>query len=126
MYKKFLSVTLAFTMTLSMGISTYAADTSINQATIEQATIVVDNCDERIATCDDVVATYDKKNNVMYVNDGINSFSYSLDGQENNLLTSKRSTAKRNTVIKSEAVALHSYEWVRTTSGDYYWGVDIP
>lgn len=122
MFKKFLSLILICAMVLSIGVSSaYAADISTEKVTIEQATIILDNNEKRVAKYDNVVATYDKKNNTMYVDDGTNSFSYSLATQKDDSMG-----IQANRVIKSESVALHAYEWVKTDSGKYYWGVDIP
>ncbi len=119
MFKKIVSLILTFAMLVSFGGAVFAAEKST-----EQVSIVVDNYDERVVKVGNVVATYDKNNNVMYVNDGGNSYSYSLNIQDGAGIVDN--STRGNKIIKSESVALHRYQWNRTDSGSYYWAVDIP
>ena len=79
----------------------------------------------RTAVSGNVIATFDKKNNMMYIKDGVNEYSFSTETFEREQRYELYS-ASSNKVIKKESVALHAYEYVRTPSGKYYYGVDIP
>lgn len=90
-----------------------------NSYNINNAKIVEDNKDSRTATYGDVTATFDKNTNIMYINDGVNEYSFSLNNNYDIV-------AYNDTAIKEESVALHRYEYNKDSSGKYYWRVDIP
>lgn len=62
---------------------------------------------------------------MMYIKDGVNEYSFSTETFESEQRY-ELYAASSNKVIKEESVALHAYEYVRTPSGKYYYGVDIP
>lgn len=119
MLKRLLSFVLV--AALSVGVistTAFAAEPSL----YSDVTIVQDTSDSRVAVSGDVTATFDKKTNTMYINDGGDIYSFSLSVSD----SSSTAVPYANKVVKEESVALHAYEYVLTDSGDYYWGVDIP
>ncbi len=119
MLKRILSFVLVTALSVgTISTTAFAAEPSM----YDVATVVQDTGENRVAVSGDVTATFDKNTNTMYINDGGEIYSFSLDNSSSELT----SAPYANKVIKEESVALHAYEYVRTDSGNYYWGVDIP
>lgn len=114
-------VSFVLVAALSVGCISTAAFAA-EPSSYDVATVVQDTNESRVAVSGDVTATLDKDTNIIYINEGGKTYSFSLDNPNNE----STPTPYANKVIKEESVALHAYEYVRTDSGDYYWGVDIP
>lgn len=117
MLKKIISLLVVCFLVIGLGAPAYAAEIGV----VDSAIIIKNDESVRVAVYGDVVATFDKNANIMYVKDGENEFSFSMDATENSGII-----PYANTTIKEESVALHRYEYNRTDSGSYYWAVDIP
>lgn len=115
-FKKSIALLLSATMLTSIAPAAFAQNVTAYENNLQ---VLKDSSDERIVTVDDVTAIYNKSTNMVTIIDSNQTYSFSLDPISEPSLLSNR-------VVKKESVALHAYEYVKTDSGDYYWGVDIP
>lgn len=121
MLKKITSFILAISMVIGMVSKTFALENISGK--IYKAPVILQETDKiRTAVSGNVTATFDKEKNTVYVNDGVNEYSFSTEAPENKLAY----TAYSNHVIKEESVALHAYKYAKNSSGKYYYGIDIP
>lgn len=120
MFKKMISFMLVLVMSFSIAIPAFAAEVDASATPI-----ITETATGRIAEYDGVVAIYDRNSNTVTVTENAETYVLDLDGYYTTENTYP-ATFANDTLIRSETVWMHEYEYKRDSSRNYYWVIDIP
>lgn len=119
MFKKILSAFLSLTLVFSLAAPAFAAEAN---ATSEPT--ITETETGRIAEYNGVIAVYNKNKNTVTVTENGETYTLEINNYPNE--SSSPMALASDTVIRSESVWMHEYEYKRDSNRNYYWVIDIP